>query len=485
MKKKILFIHPLGVNWRPGESDMARIANIMPPIGLCSLAAWVEKHGHHASIHDCYAFPKQDERIIDQIRNAPPDYVGFTATTSSFLDAVRIAKRIKEINPRITIIFGGVHITALREPLMRDYPIIDYAVVGEGELPLLSLMDGDYQSLDDVPGLIYRRGEDVVFTGYGKKNQLMELDSLPFPAYGKLDGFPNAYKLPIFNYPKAPNATIVSSRGCPYKCSYCDRTVFQQSFRFNSAQYMFDLVKHLNSNFGVRHINYYDDLFTFNRKRVEEFCQLMIQSKIGVTFNCAARAEHVDMELLKLMKKAGCWMISLGIETGDPDLLKHHRSNSNLEMIQEKVDIIRKAGIRVKGLFMMGLPGETEESIDKSIKYSLSLPLNDMNLAKFTPFPGSPLYKDIRNHGAFNENWELMNCTNFVFVPTGFTEERLEERYHEFYRKHFERTHILFDYVTMLWRSPESWMRFIWNLKDFLKIKNSFKRGSSNKESTL
>ncbi|MCC6544373.1 MAG: radical SAM protein [Nitrospirae bacterium] len=474
-RKKILFIHPLGVNWRPGESDMARIANIMPPIGLCSLAAWVEKHGHEASIHDCYAFPAQDDMIMDSIRREPPEFVGFTATTSSFLDAVRIAEKIKNLNPRITIIFGGVHITALRETLMKDYPVIDYGVVGEGEMPLLSLMEEEYSSLDEIPALMYRKGPEVVFTGYGKRKQLMEMDNLPFPAYGKLKGFPGAYKLPIFNYPKAPNTTIVSSRGCPYKCSYCDRTVFQQSFRYNSADYMFSLVKYLNKDYGVRHINFYDDLFTFHRKRVEEFCNLMTRGGLGVTFNCAARAEHVDLDLLQLMKKAGCWMISLGIETGDPELLKQHRSNSNLDMIREKVALIRKAGIRTKGLFMMGLPGETEESINKSIHYALSLPLNDMNLAKFTPFPGSPLYKDIRSYGSFEENWEMMNCANFVFIPTGFTEDRLEERYREFYRRHFERTHILLDYVTMLWRSPESWMRFMWNLKDFLKIKNSYK----------
>ena len=124
---------------------------------------------------------------------------------------------------------------------------------------------------------------------------------------------------------------------------------------------------------------------------------------------------------------------------------------------------------------MMGLPGETEESINKSIKYALSLPLNDMNVAKFTPFPGSPAYDTIHDYGSFEENWEMMNCTNFIFIPKGFTRERLEERYHEFYRRHFERSHILFDYVTMLWRSPNSWMRFISNLGDFLSVKNAFK----------
>lgn len=481
-KKKILFIHPQGVNWMPGETDVdiSRIANIMPPIGLCSLAAWVDKHGHSSFIHDCYAFPGQDKKVMQFIETESPDYVGFTATTSSFLDAYRIAEIIKNQRPEIKIIFGGVHITSMREKLMEDYPAIDYGVVGEGEIPLQTLMDEDYNAISDVPGLMYRENGAVKFSGHGAKNQLLKLDDLPFPAYGKLEGFPKAYKLPLFNYPKSPNTTVVSSRGCPYQCSYCDRTVFQQSFRYNSAEYMFNQVKHLNKEYGVKHINYYDDLFTLKRSRVVDFCNMMIDSGLGMTFNCAARSEHVDLDLLKLLKKAGCWMISLGIETGDPDLLKLHRSNSDLDMIREKVALIKKAGIRVKGLFILGLPGETEESIDKSIDYALSLSLNDMNVAKFTPFPGSPIYKDIRKHGTFDEKWELMNCTNFIFIPKGFTRERLEERHREFYRRHFERFHILFDYVKMMWSSPESWVRLLWNATD---IRKSLK-GNKKKKGT-
>ncbi len=104
-------------------------------------------------------------------------------------------------------------------------------------------------------------------------------------------------------------------------------------------------------------------------------------------------------------------------------------------------------------------------------------------MAKFTPFPGAPLYKDIKKYGSFDENWELMNCTNFVFVAKNFTKERLEERYKEFYTRHFGRFHILFDYVTMIWRSPESWLRFILNLKDFLMVRSSFRKSKKTVDS--
>ncbi|MFP4381137.1 MAG: B12-binding domain-containing radical SAM protein [Candidatus Sumerlaeia bacterium] len=475
-KRKILFIHPLGVNWMPGQKDMSRIANIMPPIGLCSLAAWLEKHGHHADIHDCYAFPGQDQKIDAYLRTEQPDYVGFSVTTSSFLDAIRIAEKIREAYPRIRFIFGGVHISALGESLMRDYPVIDYGVVGEGEEALLAILDHDGKNLDDVPGVLYREGPDgpVHFTGIRKSR--LELDSLPFPDYGKLEGYPDAYKLPIFNYPKGPGTTAISSRGCPYQCSYCDRSVFRRSFRFNSAEYMVDLARHLHERYGIRHINYYDDLFTFNRDRVEAFCKGMMDSGLKMTFNCAARAEHIDRELLVLMKQAGCWMMSLGIETGDPELLAQHRSHSDLDMMRERVGWIKEAGIRAKGLFMLGLPGETEASIDRSMEYILSLPLDEFNLAKFTPFPGSPLYATVKQSGDFDENWELMNCLNFVYVPEGLTRERLEERYHEMYRNYFKRPRILLGYVAMLWKSPESWLRFLGNFKDFMSIRKDFEK---------
>ncbi|MFW6286945.1 MAG: B12-binding domain-containing radical SAM protein, partial [Candidatus Sumerlaeota bacterium] len=397
---KILFIHPLGENYTRGREDMARLANIMPPLGLCGLASWVESLGHQADIHDCYAHPGGSDAKIDRyLRAESPDYVGFSTTTSSFPDAIRIARAIGEGYPDITILFGGVHISALGARLLEDYREIDIGVVGEGERPLQAILSqgADAKRIRSTPGIIFRAGSEIISNPAQKAD--LDIDALPFPDYGKLEGFPDAYKLPIFNYPRSPATTMVSSRGCPYQCSYCDRSVFRRSFRFNSADYMVEQMKMLRRRFGVRHVNFYDDLFTFHRDRVVEFCEALARANMPVSFNCAARAEHLDGDLLDLLKRAGCWMISLGIETGDPELLAQHRSHADLDMIAERVRWIRRAGIRAKGLFMLGLPGETEASIDKSIDYALSLPLNDLNVSKFTPFPGSPVYAGIHAHG--------------------------------------------------------------------------------------
>ncbi len=480
-KKKILLVHPMGDNWTSGEQDMSHIVNIMAPMGLLSLAAWMEQHGHQADIHDCYAFPGMDNRVFKYLDEQQPDFIGFSTTTSSFLDGVRLATRAKEILPKIKTVFGGVHLSALRDNLLRDFPVIDYGVVGEGEETLRELVECESDGLRNIEGLVFRDKDEIVFTGFRKK--LLDLDSLPFPAYEKLEGYPDSYKLPIFSYPKAPNTTVITSRGCPYTCSYCDRSVFRRSYRYNSPEYMMELLTYLHKRFNIKHVNIYDDTFTLRRDRVMKFCEQKINSGLPMTFNCAARTEQLDSEMLTMMKKAGCWMISLGIETGDPDLLKRHRSylpasrmDNPLENIRAMVHLIKKAGIRAKGLFMMGLPGETEESIDKSMKYVFSLPLDEFNLSKLTPFPGAPIYGDIREHGSFDERWEQMNALNFIFIPKGFTKQRLEERYREFYRRYFTRPKILLKYTSMIWKSPDSWKRFWMDLPAFLRFRKAYEK---------
>jgi len=474
--KKILLVHPLGYSTAAAGLDISRKANIMPPLGLASIAAYLEKCGIKTAIIDCYARPNSDGLIRDYLLSEKPAFLGLSCTTSSFLDGVRIAEFAKSILPNIQVVFGGAHVSALKQSILEDYPIIDYVIIGEGEVTLAELIENKNQgTASSIPGIAYREnGREVCFPGYRAKG--INLDTLPFPAYEKLAGYPHTYKLPIFNYPKTPNSSCLSSRGCPYTCSYCDRSVFGRSFRYNSAEYLYEHLRYLKERFSIRHINFYDDQFTFNRRRIESFLRMMMDKPLGMTFNCAVRAEHIDFELLRQMKKAGCWMISLGIETGDENLLAQHRQNADLNLLAEKIEMIKHAGIRVKGLLMMGLPGETEKSIKKSMDYVFSLPIDDFNLAKFTPFPGSPIYEKIYDLGTFVEDWEKMDCMHFVFVPKGMTKERMEELFLQFYKSHFMRPKILWGYITMLWRSPDSWRRFLKDAGSFLKFAGSNKR---------
>lgn len=473
----ILLVHPLGYPPADAKKDIARIANLMPPLGLASIAAYLKNQNIDCEIIDCFARPDSDRWIKDYIFMEKPAFIGLSCTTSSFLDGVRIASLAKQILPDIQAVFGGPHVSALKKKVLEDFLEVDFAVVGEGEETIAELIKNGRRVLNTIKGLIYRKADgELEFTGYREKG--IDLDRLPFPAYEKLEGFPRKYSLPIFNYPKAPSTSCISSRGCPYKCTYCDRSVFRNTYRYNSPEYLYEHLFYLRRRFGIRHINFYDDHFTLNRKRVEDFTKIMIDKPLGMTFNCAVRAEHIDRELLKQMKAAGCWMISLGIETGDENLLARHRQNADLQMLKEKTHQIKEADIRAKGLLMMGLPGETEASIKRSMDYVFSLPLDDFNLSKFTPFPGSPLYEDIHEYGTFKEDWENMDCMHFLFIPRGMTKERLEKLFKQFYKTHFLRPRVLWGYATMLWKSPSSWIRFIRNIADFIRFATTNRRKS-------
>ena len=208
----ILLIHPLGYSARNAKSDISRVANIMPPLGLASISAYLTSHGIANDIIDCYAHPDSDKLITQYLLVQKPDYVGFSCTTSSFFDGIRLAEIAKNLLPEVVIVFGGVHVSAVKEDILKKYPVIDYCVVGEGEETLRELLCSKSTSQKtNIPGLVLReKNGDIRFVGQRKEQ--LDLDSLPFPDYKKLDGYPQAYKLPIFNYPKVPNASCISSK---------------------------------------------------------------------------------------------------------------------------------------------------------------------------------------------------------------------------------------------------------------------------------
>ncbi len=325
----------------------------------------------------------------------------------------------------------------------------------------------------EIKGLIWRHGEQIITND--PRPQISDLDSLPFPAYEKLKGFPGDYHLPLFSYVQTPGATMITSRGCVYQCSYCDRSVFKKGFRYNSAAYIYEHMKYLREKFGVRHINIYDDLFTMNRPRIVELCEKLSRYPLGINFNCAVRVGYTDDDLLKMLKDAGCLMVSLGIESADPQMLERHKSGVSLDEVRNTVQRIQKAGLRAKGLFMMGLPGETEESIKRTSDFIIRLGLDDMNMAKFTPFPGAPLWSTINDEGTFNEDWRLMNCLNFVFVPKGIaSKERLDQLYNEHVKRFYSDKGWREKFRKRIWQHRKSLMYLLRHLPSFWSAKNQF-----------
>jgi len=471
--KRIALVHPRGFNWFPGKRDITDIANRMVPQGLLSIAAYLIERGHDVFVYDCLGpdAPFDLLKQVEEILAFKPQIVGFSATTSSFPDAACLAQTIKEQSPETVTVCGGVHVSALDGILLRDYLAFDFLVAGEGEETMVEIADG----IDPAnnKGLIWRRGEEVVVNE--PRPKIPDLDFLPFPAYEKLKGFPRDYHLPLFSYINTPGATMITSRGCMYQCSYCDRSVFKKGFRYNSADYIYEHMKHLSRKFGVRHINIYDDLFTANRERIVELCEKLTRSPLGLNFNCAVRVGFTDDDLLRMLKQAGGLMVSLGIESADPELLKKHKSGVSLDEMRDTVQRIQKAGLRAKGLFMMGLPGETEESIKRTSDFIISLGLDDMNMSKFTPFPGAPLWSTIHEEGTFKEDWPLMNCLNFVFVPKGIaSRERLDQLYNEHVKRFYSDKAWREKFRKRIWQHRKSLFYLLRHLPSFWAAKNQF-----------
>jgi len=472
-KKRIVLVHPRGSNWLKGTKDVIAAANRMIPHGILSIAAWLEKEGYEVFVHDCLG-PQAStdfQTNIQEILSYKSDIVGFSATTSSFPDSANMAAAVKKAAPTTATVCGGVHCSALGPSLLRDYPAFDYIVMGEGEITLAELASGVAPA--EIRGLVWRKGDEVIENG--PRPAIDDLDILPFPAYEKLKGFPQGYNLPLFSYAHFPGTSMVTSRGCLFQCSYCDRSVFKKGFRYNSAEYIYRHFQYLNERFGVRHVNIYDDLFTTDEKRIVDLCDMLSKRSLGMQFNCAVRVGYAPDKLLKMLKRAGCLMVSLGVESADPGMLKKHKAGVTVEKVQETVASIQAAGLRAKGLFMMGLPGETEDSIRRTSDFVLSLGLDDMNMAKFTPFPGAPLWKTIRDEGAFEEDWAQMNCLNFVFIPkTIGSKEILDQLYNVHVKRFYTSKDWLSKFKKRIWQHRHSIWHMVKNLPDFWAAKRQF-----------
>ena len=470
---RIVLVHPAGSNWVPGKKDVTATANRMAPLGLLSIAAYVEREGHEVFVHDCLGpkAPRSNVANAKAILAYKPDLVGFSATTSGFLDGYDLAVRVKAVHPQIKIVFGGVHVSAMGSVLLDQFEHIDYLCVGEGESTLAELASGEKPAL--ISSLVWRDQDRTVANPL--RSHIPDLDDLPFPSYEKLNGFPKGYSLPLFSYVLSPGASMVTSRGCPYQCSFCDRSVFKQVYRYNSAEYVYEHMRYLQKNFGVRHINICDDLFTAHRSRITELCELIVSKPLGMQFNCAVRAGHCDDGLLEMLKSAGFLQLSLGIETGDSELMKTHKPGVHLDEVRDTVRRIQAKGLRSKGLFMMGLPGDTRESIQKTSDFAISLGLDDMNMSKFTPFYGAPVWASIFEEGTFDYDWRKMNCLNFVFIPEGIgSKDELDQLYNRHVKRFYTDRGWRRRFRKRIWEHRRSIIYFLRHLPAFLAAKRHF-----------
>jgi radical SAM superfamily enzyme YgiQ (UPF0313 family) len=290
---------------------------------------------------------------------------------------------------------------------------------------------------------------------------LDDLDSLPFPAWDVLgDAFPHRFGPSIFNYRCTPVATLVTSRGCPFSCTFCDRSTSGKLGRYHSVEYVMEMCRMLAAR-GARHVIFYDDLFTVKKKRVIELCEALVRARLPFTWSCNSHPNLLDLDTMKLMKRAGCWQIAYGVESGSQRVLNVVKHEVKLPRLRETLRMTRAAGIRAKGYLMLGHPTEDLASLEETRAFLEDVDLDVAQVTKFTPYPGTPAYPNIQKYGVFTEDWERMNAMNFIFIPHGLTEEVLEEYFDRCYRAFYSRPRVLWGLARAFAAQPSYIPRFV------------------------
>lgn len=377
-----------------------------PPLGLAMIAAVLMENGYDVKILDLPALGLSEEIIPEIVSKEKPDVVGITALTPAIDSAIKTAELVKKTGNNIPIVLGGSHGTILPEETLCSTPAIDVVVRGEGEQTILELvkaLDEDrIVGLNDVRGITYRDGQ--VIRSNPEMTPILDLDSLPFPAFHLLPM--DKYRLhPPFGC-RLPVMPIITSRGCPYRCVFCSKSVFGRKYCGNSADYVIAEIQLLIEKFGVKEIKFYDDVFTLDKKRIFSLCSKMKELGLDIPWTCETRVNLVNAKLLKIMKDSGCYMIEYGIESGNQTILNNLRKDITLEQINDAFKLTQAAGIDTVAYFMIGSPGETPDTIRDTIKFAKKIDPDFVQFSLTTPYPGTDLYDLAITKGYVPTDWK-------------------------------------------------------------------------------
>jgi radical SAM superfamily enzyme YgiQ (UPF0313 family) len=424
---------------------------IVYPINLAMLAAYLRERNITVKIIDGRAFNYRLNDYKKDIVRYNPKIVGITVVTSFVNQAVDIAKEIKNISKDIFVVVGGAHISALPEETLKNYEYFDIAVVGEGEQTLYELTEKiikkDYH-FSDIDGIYYRENGNIQFT---KTRALFkDLDSLPYPAFDLLSL--EKYR-PTFQWiKKKPFLMIIASRGCPYNCVFCSsKSNFGRTVRYRSPESIIDEIVLYKKKYGIKQIIFYDDTLVINKNRIHKLCDLMIERKLDIVWGCFSSVNAMDRELAEKMKKAGCFTIFFGIESGSEYMLKKmNKGYQSVYQAQQVVKDVREVGLQPVGSFIIGVPGETEETIKITIDYALKLPLSYAAMVPCVPFPGSQVYEYAKKNKIIPEtitDWTQFEAYREPFVLSSVPKEKLEYYTAYFFKKFYFRIPIIFEII--------------------------------------
>jgi len=416
---KVLLVKPYNV------SD-----HIQPSLGLGYLATSIRTE-HEVRILDCIKDGISREKLSAIVKEYKPDVLGlqcYTFDLGFVKDALHDAKLL---NRKIVTVVGGAHPSAAPDATMELFgDTLDFLFVGEAETglrKLLASLEKGEKDLKEIPGLVWR-DDGRVRTNV--RLFVEDLDSLGFPAWDLIrpQDYPESQHGAFFK--QFPIAPIMITRGCPYPCTFCSGNIVSgRKIRRRSIENVLGEIRMLHDDFGIREFHVIDDNFTMDREYVKGLLRALAGLNLGMSWAVpnGVRMDTLDGELLGLMKETGLYLISLGIESGDDDVLRAMKKGITTARMRECIETIRRANIDIAGFFIIGFPGETESSIRKTIDFACSLPIVRANFFTYLPFPGSESYRQLEANGELGDvDWKRFYFTNAAYTPKGISRKRLK-----------------------------------------------------------
>lgn len=410
----------------------------LPTLGIGYIAAYLAKKGYKdTAIIDRTLHISEADSLLQDILGHNPAIVGFYSVSENYKFIVEMFRRIKEKRPGIITVLGGPHVYGLPEASIRP-DCIDFGINGEGEESFYKLLEANFkpETFPSIPGLIYKKDGKVLSNRIAL---IHNLDEIPFPArhlYPPLD----RYMPSIITYRKLPATGMITSRGCNSRCTFCHSGKGEFGLRFHSPEYVIEEIRHLKKDFGVKEFFIFDDTFVANKARAMAICEGIIKNNLDISWSCNAKVTYLTEDLLKLMRRSGCWLLQVGVESGNQKILNTMKKGITLDQVKKACEHAFALGFHIKTFFIIGNAGETVETLDDTIRFMASLPVHYSSINLMTPLPGTELWDSVEKYGTFDK--EKIEEINYLsdkptFIPHGLDEKILLKKFREAYLKFY------------------------------------------------
>lgn len=401
---KIALIYPQRMHYAFGTTPHVHVeadAGSYPPIGMLYIAAYIQRHSaHEVLVLDGHTEQVDQQGVEQYLLKHRPDVVGIYFSTYYVRDSILTAASVRDVLPNAAVVAGGPHVDFYPSETV-SLPYVDYVMQGDSERSFLELVNHLSAGDLDAAGAM----NNVVTSAAPEKEagrcKIEDLDSLPFPA---------RHLLPHKKYNSilarsSPITTIITSRGCPFKCYFCSNIESGQRVRYRSAGNVVDELEEVSRSLDIHDFLIFDELFTSNADRVFQICDEILRRDLVLRWHCRSRADVLDRRMVKSMKRAGCRLIQFGVETGVPRLQKKINKNLNLDRVRQTLAMAHDHGIYTYANFMFGLPTETEAEARQTLEFAKSLKLDFAAFGMFHPIPGSVFYDRGLKEERFSDHW--------------------------------------------------------------------------------